>query len=91
MQRDEIRDILKGIFEDETGKTLDHLHDDSIMAEEFDLDSVDMVSLIMQVESHFRIRMTYVELSEVENIGSLLDVIQSKVFATAAQQTRRAA
>jgi acyl carrier protein len=91
MQRDQIRNVLKGIFEDETGKTLDQLPDDTVMAEEFELDSVDMVSLIMQVESRFRVRMTHAELGEVKNVGSLLDLIEAKISATAAQQTRLAA
>ena len=91
MQRDEIRNVLTSIFEDETGKTLHQLRDETVMAEEFELDSVDMVSLIMQVESHFRIRMTHGELGEVKNVGALLDLIDAKISVAAAQPIRRAA
>ena len=91
MQRDQIRNVLKTIFEDETGKPLDQLRDDTVMTEEFELDSVDMVGLIMQVESHFRVRMTHGELNEVSNVGSLLDLIEAKISAMAAQPIRLAA
>jgi acyl carrier protein len=91
MQRNQIRSVLKGIFEDETGKTLAQLHDHTMMAEEFELDSVDMVSLIMQVESRFRIRMTHGELGEVKSVGSLVNLIEAKILAAAAQPNRLAA
>jgi acyl carrier protein len=84
MEREQIRKVLRGIFEDETGSTIPLLHDNVMLAEEFDLDSVDMVSLIMQVERHFRVRLTYGDLAEVKSVGSLIDVVQAKIAAAAA-------
>ena len=61
--RDEIRETLMKLFEAETGEPLDSLTDDQNMAEHLGLDSVDMVSLIMQLERHFKIRLTHEELA----------------------------
>jgi acyl carrier protein len=79
MQRDEIREILKGIFEEETGAALDALPDETKIVEQLGLDSVDVVSMIMRVEQRFRVRIGHAELAEVSTIGSLLDVVLAKV------------
>ena len=79
MQREEVRGILKGIFEEETGETLESLSDDTRIVEELGLDSVDVVSLIMRVEQNFRIRISHAELAEMASIGSLVDLIVAKV------------
>ncbi len=81
MERDEIRGVLKKIFEDETGEPLTDLSDNVVLAEDFDLDSVDMVGLIMQVERHFRVRLTYDDLVDVTTAGALIDLVQTKVAA----------
>ncbi len=79
MQREEVRGVLKGIFEEETGETLESLSDDTRIVEELGLDSVDVVSLIMRVEQNFRIRVSHAELAEMASIGSLVDLIVAKV------------
>ncbi len=86
MERDEIREVLRTIFEDETGETLASLSDDVVLAEDFDLDSVDMVGLIMQVERHFRVRLTYDDLVDVTTVGALIDLVLAKVNASGASQ-----
>jgi acyl carrier protein len=83
MERDEIREVLRTIFEDETGETLASLSDDVVLAEDFDLDSVDMVGLIMQVERHFRVRLTYDDLVDVTTVGALIDLVLAKISASA--------
>ena len=91
MQRDEIREVLRTIFEDETGDSLASLPDDVVLAEDFDLDSVDMVGLIMQVERHFRVRLTYDDLVDVTTVGALIDLVLAKVVQSAAASTGDAA
>jgi len=83
MQREEIRGILKAIFEEETGETIDSLPDETRIVEELGLDSVDVVSLIMRVEQQFRVRISHSELAGMATIGSLLDLVQAKVSGTA--------
>jgi acyl carrier protein len=76
--RDEIRATLLKLFEAETGEPLESLTDDQNMAEQLGLDSVDMVSLIMQLERHFKIRLTHEELADAMLFGQLLDIVQKK-------------
>jgi acyl carrier protein len=79
MNRTQIRQILTHIFEVETDSTLGELRDDMVLAQEFKLDSVDYMSLIMRVEESFHIRLSNVELGSVANIGSLVDLVHAKV------------
>ena len=79
MQRAQIREILTHIFEVETDCTLGELRDDMVLAQEFKLDSVDYMSLIMRVEESFHIRLSNGELGTVANIGSLVDLVHAKV------------
>jgi acyl carrier protein len=89
MQRTQIREILQHIFEQETDSTLEDLRDEMVLAEEFDLDSVDYVSLIMRVEESFHIRMTNGELSNAATIGSLVELVEARVATASASQTAR--
>jgi acyl carrier protein len=91
MQRTQIRETLKHILEDETDTQLGDLPDDMVLTEAFELDSVDRVSLMMRVEEHFHIRMTNDELSDISTIGSLVDLVQSKVVEHSASQIARRA
>lgn len=83
MNREEIREVLKTIFEEETNQRLERLDDDAVLAEDFALDSVDLVSLLMRVESHFQVRLTNAELTESRTVGALVDLVNSKVSGAA--------
>ncbi len=76
--RDQIRETLLELFEAETGEPLESLSDDQHLAEQLGLDSVDMVSLIMQLERHFKIRLSHEELADAVHVGELLDIVQRK-------------
>lgn len=79
MNREAIRGVLKTIFEEETGESLAELNDDAVLAQDFAFDSVDLVSLLMRVESHFHVRLTNAELTESRTVGALLDLVGAKV------------
>ena len=79
IERTEIREILLELFEAETGEKIESLDDDQGLAQQLGLDSVDMVSLIMQLERRFKIRMTHEELVAAQEVRQLLDLVQRKV------------
>jgi acyl carrier protein len=91
MERMQIRETLQHILEDETDSTLGALHDEMVLAEQFELDSVDYVSLIMRVEESFHIRLSNDELSGAVTIGSLVDIVATKVGEVSSSQTARRA
>jgi acyl carrier protein len=88
MERNQIRQTLQDIFESETDKTYAIFQDSMVLVNEFELDSVDFVSLVMRVEETFHIRLSNEELGNAQTIGSLVDLVETKA---AAQPARRAA
>ncbi|MGH7137917.1 MAG: acyl carrier protein, partial [Pirellulales bacterium] len=88
MNREHVRGRLKTIFEDETDHTLESLNDNAVLAEDFALDSVDLVSLLMRVESQFQVRLTNAELTESRTVGALIDLVSSKTSESSANAPR---
>ena len=85
MNRETIRGVLKQIFEQETGESMESLRDDAVLAKDFALDSVDMVSLLMRLEGHFHVRLTNDELAESPTVGALIDLVRMKLAEPALQ------
>ena len=81
--RDAIRTILIELLEADTGEKFPTLDDTCNMREDLGLDSVDVVSIVSQIERRFRIRLTHQELETLVHVGELLDLIQTKLAAPA--------
>jgi acyl carrier protein len=79
--RDEIRQTLVELIENDVGQRFDDLHDGKNLREDLNLDSVDVVSIVSQIERHFRIRLSQQELEKLVSVGDLLDLLQSKLDA----------
>jgi acyl carrier protein len=79
MDREVLRRELQEIFEDDTGKQFESLDDSVELQDGIELDSLDIVSLVMRIEGRYRIRLTHEELSKVATTGQLLDLILSKI------------
>lgn len=82
MNREQLRVELKAIFEEDTGKTIPVLADDLELQDGLGLDSLDVVSLVMQIEQQYRIRLSHDELAAVTTVGQLLAFIHGKLEPT---------
>lgn len=79
MERGCLRRELLELLYQETGQRYEHLEDTVTLREGLGLDSVDLVSLVMQIESRYHIRLDSKELQGVEKVGDLLDVLERKL------------
>lgn len=79
MDRAILSEALRDLYNEETGAALDILGEETELIADLGLDSVDVVSLIMQVERQFRIRLTLAELNSVSTFGDLLDLVAIKL------------
>jgi acyl carrier protein len=79
LQRDQIRQTLVELIENDVGQKFDDLADTKNLREDLGLDSVDVVSIVSQVERHFRIRLSQQELEKLVTVGDLLTLLQSKL------------
>jgi acyl carrier protein len=80
--RDSLRRTLIHLLEEDTGGNYPQLDDTTQIREGLGLDSVDVVSLVSQVERQFRIRLSQEELEKLVTIGNFLDLLQTKIAAT---------
>jgi acyl carrier protein len=90
-QRDQIRQTLIDLIENDVGQKFDDLHDGKSLREELGLDSVDVVSIVSQIERHFRIRLNQQELEQLVTVGDMLNLLEAKLDAPPAAPTARAA
>lgn len=81
--RNQIRSTLIELLEADTGETYRDLKDADNIREGLGLDSVDVVSVVSQVERKLQVRLSHEELVRIATIGDLLDLLQAKTGATA--------
>lgn len=79
--RQSIRQTLIELLEADTGEKYPDLDDQQKLREELGLDSVDVVSIVSQIERRFRIRLSQQELEVLVTVGDVLDLLQTKVAA----------
>jgi acyl carrier protein len=86
MDPETLRPTLLALLEEEMGETFEGINDDTDLRDDLHLDSVDLVSLLMQVQTRFGIRLETEELEGVSRVGDLLDLLSARIA-----QTRKAA
>lgn len=86
MERKALAEMLLELLEQETGEQYPQLNDSTDLRQEFKLDSVDMVSLIMHIENRLKISIETQDLERISNVGTLLDVLQAKLAGSSDRQ-----
>ncbi len=79
MDRHELRQILAELLEETTGEHRDEVAEDERLQEGLGLDSVDIFSLIVEIQNKLRVKIASEELMEVTTVGDLLNVLQAKL------------
>ena len=86
MDRPQLRETLLDVLEHETWERPANLSDDVKIREGLKLDSVDLLSVMLRVETLLNISLTSSDFEKVVTVGNLLDVIQAKLGAGPAKQ-----
>jgi acyl carrier protein len=86
MDRQQLRETLLDVLEQETWERPENLADEVKIREGLKLDSVDLLSVMLRVESQLKISLNSRDFEKVVNVGDLLDVIQSKLQESAAKK-----
>jgi acyl carrier protein len=82
--REMIRQTLIELMEADIGEKFTDLQDNKRLREELGLDSVDVVSIVSQIERHFRVRLSQQELEKLVSIGDLLNLLVAKLAPSTA-------
>ena len=80
--REMIRQTLIELLEADTGDKYPDLDEKTPLREGLGLDSVDVVSIVSQIERRFRIRLTHEELQTLVTVEDVLGLLQMKVAAS---------
>ena len=79
--RETLRRTLIELLEADTGEKYSDLEENANLREGLGLDSVDVVSVVSQIERRFRIRLTHEELEKLVTVCDVLDLLQAKIDA----------
>ena len=79
--RESIRKTLAELLEADTGEKYPHLEDGVQLREGLGLDSVDVVSIVSQIERQYRIRLSHQELEKLVTVNDVLTLLRAKLAA----------
>jgi acyl carrier protein len=85
--RETIRLTLIELLEADKGEKYPELDDSKNLRDELGLDSLDVVSIVSQIERRFRIRLSHEELQTLATVGDVLNLLQAKLAAAAAESS----
>lgn len=81
MDRQELRQTLKSLVEETTGEPCGELEDAAELKHGIGLDSVDLFSLVVDMQGHFQVKIGGDEVESLGTVGELLDLLQAKLAA----------
>jgi len=85
LNRASIRQTLIELVEADTGEKYPDLEENTNLREGLGLDSVDVVSIVSQIERNYRIRLSQQELEKLVTVGDLLNLLDAKLNAPPAE------
>jgi acyl carrier protein len=88
--RQMIRETLTELLEADTGEKYADLDEGKKLREDLGLDSVDVVSIVSQIERRFRIRLSQQELEVLVTVGDVLDLLETKLAAVPSSESSAA-
>jgi acyl carrier protein len=83
MDRQTLRARLLDIFEQETWERPENVTDDTTIREGLKLDSVDVLSVALRLESELGVTLDSSDFGHIHTVGGLLDSIQAKLATKA--------
>jgi acyl carrier protein len=81
MDRQTLRNKLLDIFEQETWERPENLDDDVKIREGLKLDSVDVLSVALRLESELGVTLDSSDFGHILTVGDLLDTVLAKLAA----------
>ena len=90
LDRNTIKQTLIELMEADTGGTYAGMDENSNLRTDLGLDSVDVVSIVSQVERRFRLRLSQQDLEKLVTLSDVLNLLEVKVKAAEEPQTKAA-
>jgi len=90
LDRTTIKQTLIELMEADTGETFADIDEANNLRTDLGLDSVDVVSIVSQVERRFRLRLSQQDLEKLVTLSDLLDLLELKLKEVEAGQPKAA-
>ena len=84
MDRTALRVALVEMLEHNCGESVERFDEDMSLRTDLGLDSVDLVTLVMEIQDRFCLRLAPAEMEQVQRTGELLDLLQARLSLRAA-------
>ncbi|MGE3819431.1 MAG: acyl carrier protein [Isosphaeraceae bacterium] len=91
MERQQLRATLTELLEETTGERYPEVTEPQSLTEGLGLDSVDLFSLVVEMQNTFQIKIASEELVPVATVGDLLDLLQAKLAKGKGSSTSKVA
>lgn len=82
MDRDALRQTILEKLQDDMGQKFDNLHDRSDLRTDLGIDSVDLLQLVVNIQSEYGVILDSRDLQKVVLVGDFLDLLQAKLAAS---------
>jgi len=79
MDRTALRQALLEMVENNRGEPVEAFVESMNLRTDLGLDSVDMVTLVMEIQDRFHLRLALSELEPVQRAGQLLDLLEARL------------
>jgi acyl carrier protein len=79
MDRKDLLAMLQVMLEEDRGEKYDSISETAKLRDDLGLDSVDLVTLVMQVQDKFRIVLASDELEKIVTVADLVDILAAKI------------
>ncbi|MCD4682568.1 MAG: acyl carrier protein [Bacteroidales bacterium] len=79
MQRQEIKDIVNDFLVDEFEIELDQIKEDATLKDELEIESLDLVDIIVMIEKKFGFKIKPEEIVKVQTVQDLYIFIEERV------------
>jgi acyl carrier protein len=84
MDRTALRQALLEMLENNCGEPVERFDEDMSLRTDLGLDSIDLVTLVMEIQDRFCLRLAPAEMEQVQRAGELLDLLQARLSLRAA-------
>jgi len=80
-----LKELVKPLLDEEEAAAVDAIKEDTNIALELGLDSVDMVEVIMGMENTFGISIADEEIQKIETVNDIVALVQAKQASNASE------
>jgi acyl carrier protein len=80
MDRTRLRQVLLEQLQEDKGEVYENLDDNVGLRDGLGLDSIDVVTLVINIQARFGVELKSDELEKIVTVGNLLDLLQERLL-----------